>query len=98
MDEHPRALSPVEVAFQRLQRGYSRLPEDRQLPEPSGIQVSKSSHQKWRAVLGEDEGMTGLPAIPYVKLILCGDKICEINGEIFAALQIICYICTLEEL
>jgi hypothetical protein len=48
--------------------------------------------------LGEDEGMTGLPAIPYVKLILCGDKICEINGEIFAALQIICYICTLEEL
>ena len=42
--------------------------------------------------------MTGSHETLYIKLILCGDKICEINGEIFAALQIICYICTLEEL
>jgi hypothetical protein len=47
--------------------------------------------------LGEDEGVTGSPETLYAEIILCGDKICEINGEIFAALQIICYICTLEE-
>ena len=69
MDEHPRALSPVEVAFQRLQRGYLRFPEDRQLPEPPGIQVPKSSHQKWRAVLGEDEGVTGSPETLYAEIV-----------------------------
>ena len=50
-----RSLRPAEEALQGLQGRYQRVPEDRQLPESSRIQIPEQAPNRWHAVSSEAE-------------------------------------------
>lgn len=51
------SLRPAEEALQGLQGRYQRVPEDRQLPESSRIQIPEQAPDRRHAVFSKAEGV-----------------------------------------
>lgn len=58
MDVAESTLRHAEGPIQRLQGRTLVAPENRLLPQPAGIQVSKQAHHRRQSVLGEEEVRT----------------------------------------
>lgn len=65
MDVAERSLSPAEETLQGLQGGRGHVPQDRQLPQPSRVQVPEQAHHFRHPLLGEAEGVSWTYQTPH---------------------------------
>ena len=59
MDVYQRPLRSAQIPLQGLQGRGLIIPEDRQLPQPSGIQVPEQTHHLRYPLLGKAETVRG---------------------------------------